>query len=141
MRELTDTGAALDGVEDLGNEVADSVLVDIVEESNGAALCDTGLEQLKRSVGLSRGVVLPVKGVDVGIDDMVAESLHDGEGVGVVAEVRRTHVGRPLSNNGKEVSLETGHLRADRGVGQGGKVGMAVTLGLLAYTRCYTTGE
>jgi hypothetical protein len=31
-------------------------------------------------------------------------------------------------------------LRADRGVGQGGQVGMAVTLGLLAYTGCYTTG-
>lgn len=114
--------------------------MDIVEESNGAALCDTGLEQLKRSVGLSRGVVLPVKGVDIGTDDMVAESLHDGEGVGVGAEVRSTHVGRPLSNDGEEVSLEAGHLRADSGVGNGGQVGMAVTLGLLAYTGCYTTG-
>jgi hypothetical protein len=78
---LTDTGAALDGIEDLGDQVLDSVLVDIVEESNGTTGSDTSLEELEGGVGLSRSVVLPVKGVDVSADDVVAKGLHDGEGV------------------------------------------------------------
>lgn len=106
--------------------------MDIVEESNGSTVGDTLLEEVESSVGLSGGVVLPVKRVDISIDDVVSQSLHDGEGVGVVAEVRGTHVRGPLSNDLEELSLQTSHLGSDIGVADGSKVGMAVTVEVLA---------
>jgi hypothetical protein len=124
-----DTGAARDGVEDLGHEVADSVDVDVVEESNGTTGSDALLKEVQSGVGLSRSVVLPVKGVDIGTDDMVAKGLHDGEGVGGVAEVGRSHVGRVLSDDLEEVGLETGHLSASLSVADGSEVRVAVSVG------------
>lgn len=113
--------------------------MDIVEESNGSTVGDTLLEEVESSVGLSRGVVLPVKRVDISIDDVVSQSLHNGEGVGVVAEVRGTHVRGPLSNDLEKLSLQTSHLGSDIGVADGSKVGMAVTvMGVSYYTNCHT---
>ena len=107
--------------------------MDVVEESNGTTGGDTLLKEVQSGVGLSRSVVLPVKGVDIGTDDMVAKGLHDGEGVGGVAEVRRSHVGRVLSDDLEEVGLETGHLSASLSVADGSEVRVAVTARLLAY--------
>jgi len=100
---------------------------------DGTTGSNTLLKEIKSGVGLSRSVVLPVKGVDIGTNDMVAKGLHDGEGVGGVAEVGRSHVGRVLSNDLEEVSLETGHLSASLSVADGSEVGVAVTVRSLAY--------
>lgn len=109
--------------------------MDIVEERNGLESSGTLLEELESNVGLGGGVVLPVKSVDISTDDVVAESLHDGESVGAVAEVGSSHVGRVLSDDVEEVSLKTGHLGADLGAADGSEIRVAVTLGLLVNAR------
>lgn len=101
--------------------------MDIVEESNGSTVGDASLEVLESSVCLSRSVVLPVKGVNVSTNDVVAKGLHDGERGGVGAEVGSAHVGRVLSDDLEELGLETGHLRANLGAADGSEVRVAVT--------------
>jgi hypothetical protein len=124
-----DTGAAADGVEDLGDQVADSVDVHVVEERDGTESSGTLLEKPESNIGLGRSVVLPVKSVDISTDDVVAKGLHDGESVGAVAEVGGSHVGRVLSDDVEEISLKTGHLRADLGTAQSSEVRVAVSVG------------
>lgn len=105
--------------------------MDVVEERDGTTGSNTLLKEIESGVGLSRSVVLPVKGVNIGTNDMVAKGLHDGEGVGGVAEVGRSHVGRVLSDDLEEVGLETGHLSASLRVADGSEVRVAVTVRLL----------
>lgn len=124
-----DTGAAADGVKDLGDQVADSVDVHVVEKRDGTESSGALLEKLESNVGLGRGVVLPVKSVDISTDDVVAKCLHDGESVGAVAEVGGSHVGRVLSDDVEEIGLKAGHLSANLGTADGSEVRVAVSVG------------
>lgn len=74
--------------------------------------------------------MLPVVGVDVGVDDVVAELTENAKGNVVGAEVRRSHVSWELSDNVNQLVLELGHLGLDSGCTDSGHVRMAVTVGM-----------
>lgn len=74
------------------------------------------------------GVMLPVVGIDVGVDDVVAELTENAEGNVVGAEVRRSHVSWELSDDADQLILELGHLGLNSGSTDSGHVRMAVTV-------------
>ena len=84
---------------------------------------DTGLDR-------AFGVVGPVEGVDVGLDDVVAELAHGLEDEVVGGEVGRAHVGRVVAEDVRERRFEQLHLRHDARVVEGGEVGVGPARGL-----------
>jgi len=107
--------------------------VDVVGEGDegvaGGAPRDGSREDVFAVLDEVRGVVLPVLSVEVGPDNVVAEGAHDVETGRAAREVRRTHVGRVLSDDAQESGLELRHLASDLGVAEGGQVGMAPAVG------------
>lgn len=59
------------------------------------------------------GVVLPVLGVDVRVDDLVAEAPERLQGLVVIGEVRGPHIRREPADDAEEGVLELGHLVGD----------------------------
>jgi hypothetical protein len=54
--------------------------------------------------------VLPIKGINVNLDDMISKATQDGQSSGTGAKERGPHVRRPLSHDANECVLELGHL-------------------------------
>lgn len=74
------------------------------------------------------GVVLPIVGIDVGVDDVVAELTKNAQRNVVGAEVRGSHVSWELSGNVNQLIFELGHLGLDSGRIDSGHVRMTITV-------------
>lgn len=83
--------------------------------SAGASLLELGL-------ALGSRLSIPVAGVDVVGDDVVAESLHHGGNAAAGLEVRRAHVPGLPSEDINVGLLQLGHLRRQLGRGHGPNV-------------------
>lgn len=92
-----------------------SRLVNIMRQGDGAAAGNAVGEVDGAVLDGIGGVVLPVQGVDVGVDDPVSQATEDLQRLLVVGEVRGPHVGRELPDDADEGVLEPGHLRGDSG--------------------------
>lgn len=80
--------------------------VDVVFQDQGAAGVETGLEGVERELGVGDVGLLPVVGVDVDVEDLVAELLEGGERGGGGGEVRGAEVVGPAADDGDEGILE-----------------------------------
>lgn len=98
--------------------------MDVVHEGDGAVVAEACAEVGNSGLEVLLGVELPVLGVNVGVDDLVADGAKRGEGGVVVVKVRRAHVRGDLADDLEQGLLETEHLGADLRVGQLGKVGV-----------------
>lgn len=76
--KLTAKTALLDDLDHLRKEKVNSGLVDIVSENETTTLVKTIAEVVDRLADCLGGLIGPFKGVDVGLDDVVAERLHSG---------------------------------------------------------------
>ena len=95
----------------------------VVREHEERAAARTGRVEGAREyvlAGLDRA--LPVEGVEVRADDVVAKRVHDVEARRAAREVRRPHVCRRLADDAHERRLELRHLGGDLRVAQGRQV-------------------
>lgn len=100
----------------------DRLGVDIVSQDEVAAVGNTVVEDV--DTGLDVVGVGPVQGVNVGLDDVVAEASEGGQDLGVGGEVRGAHIGGNLVDDAPEGILKLGHLGLDVFDREGGKVGV-----------------
>jgi hypothetical protein len=100
--------------------------VHVVGERNRGTRVEAGHKVVEGGVNVVLQLV--VLGVDVDVDDGVAEALEGALGASD-AEVRRAEVGRPDANDADEGVLELRHLGCDVGGRQRGEVGVGPTGG------------
>ena len=114
----------LDLINHRGHQHIRRPLVHIMAQLDGA----TGIQAIDVALdaGLDSGfgVVGPVEGVDVGLDDVVAELAHGLEDEVVGGEVGRAHVGRVFAEDVRERCFEELHLGDDARVVERCEVGV-----------------
>ena len=84
--------------------------MDIVGERNSSAAVESVLEDLDALADLTGSVVLPVEGVDAGLDYVISQASERLQRRGVVAEVGRAHVGREFADDVEEGVFEECHF-------------------------------
>lgn len=117
------------------------VLQRIMRQRDGTASVKSSLIAGDAVLDQRRRSVLPVKGVNVNLDDMISEATQDGQSSGAGAQVRRAHVGRSLSHDADECVLELGHLACDEGLVDGSQIRVTPSVYCEADSRSRTAGS
>ena len=106
--------------------------VHVVCQSNGAAVVQTIPESLYAVLDCLGRVVGPVQCVDIGVDDLVSQFGHNGEGKSVRGEVRRSHIGRVVSDDLSQRRLQELHLTDDVVPSESGEVSVGPPVSISA---------
>ena len=109
-RKLTSFPTLEELLDNQRHQIHNRIAVNIMHQNNGTSIPQPGREQSQRLSHRVRRIVLPVKSIYIGINDVVPKFAQDLQGLAVVAQERRTHVDGKFAEDFDEFVLQLGHF-------------------------------